>query len=109
MILTPLQNSTRLRATHDTSQPYIALYNIGAKMYGGEVWTAQETTAYNRQGDQWMKVESVDGVSTSGWVAIVHNGVAICKEVIEAPVSNAKPVSMTLRFDDGSIREYSVG
>lgn len=112
MLITPLQNATRLRSTHDTSLPYISLHNIDAKIYGGEVWTAPVTTALNRQGDQWLKVESINGVPLSGWVAITHNGVAICAEIKDTPdvpVSTAKPVSMTLRFDDGTSREYSVG
>ena len=96
MIITPIQNATRLRPDHNTAQPYIGLFNIDAKIYGGEVWTAPVTTAYNRQGDQWLKVESINGVTMSGWVAITHNGVAICKEVTETPVSNFNPKNLTL-------------
>lgn len=108
MILTPLQNQTRIRPDHNTAQPYTALVNIGSKIYGGEIWTAPATTAYNRQGDQWLKVETIDGANVTGWVAIVHNGNAICKEVIDTPAVEGKPVSMTLYFADGTKREYSV-
>lgn len=102
MIITPLQNATRLRVNHDTAQPYIGLYNIGTKIYGGEVWVAPETTSLNRTGDQWLKVESIDGVNVSGWMAITHNGVAISKEVKETPdvlpveVKPFNPQNMTL-------------
>jgi len=108
MYLTPLQNSTRLRETHDTTRQYLALINIGARIYGGEVWTCPETTAYNKIGDQWMRVEAIDDKPFSGWVAITHNGVQICKEITTAPPSSAKPVSMTLYFEDGTKKEYAV-
>jgi hypothetical protein len=105
MIITPLQNATRLRSTHDTSLPYLSLHDIGAKIYGGEVWTAPATTAYNRQGDQWLKVESINGVPTSGWVAITHNGGAICKELVDTPTV-FEPVTATLYDVNGTARHY---
>jgi len=105
MIITPLQNATRLRPDHNTAQPYIALYNMDSKIYGGEIWTAPVTTSLNRAGDQWLKVESINGVPTSGWVAITHNGIAICKELVDAPTV-FEPVTATLYDVDGTARHY---
>jgi hypothetical protein len=108
MIITPVDPDTRLRSESSTAGAILGKYQPGAKVYGGEIFTVSVIKAGNPKiGDQWMKVESINGVPISGWMAIIHDGNTICREVAQpAPPTVFEPVTATLYDVDGTARHY---
>jgi hypothetical protein len=91
--ITPLKNDTRLRDIHSTNGQVISSYNIGDIILGDDVWTAEvdATDGSNiKAGDKWLLAKNINGVPAAGWMAIIHNGIAICK-IVETPPSPVVP------------------
>jgi hypothetical protein len=93
--ITPLENETRLRDIHNTNGRVINSYNIGAVVLGDDIWTAEINTtdgSNTKAGDKWLLVKSVNGIHAPGWMAIIHNGIAVCRIVETATPPVVTPV-----------------
>jgi hypothetical protein len=90
--ITPLANDTRLRNMHSTKGDVISLHDIGAVVLGDEIWMAKVTAtdgSNTKAGDKWLLVNNINGTPVTGWMAIIHNGAAICK-VVETTITPLK-------------------
>lgn len=104
--MTPINSGTRLRPDHNVFGVAITSYNPPALIGGNELWEAQLDGSEVKKGDKWLKVTHVNGlpVAKSGWMALVHKGVAICKdfkEVVDAPpppvISSIAPMRLEVK------------
>ena len=111
---TAIADGTRLRTDHNTSVSYTASYPRGTKFHGDNLWVCPADVrdvsgnVIQKQGDTWLQVTDVGGVTKSGWVAISHLGNAICTIVDNQPTqppAEKKVVKAVLSFDDGSTQE----
>jgi hypothetical protein len=90
--ITPLANDTRLRNMHSTKGDVISLHDVGAVVLGDEIWLAKVTAtdgSNTRAGDKWLLVNNINGTQVTGWMAIIHNGAAICK-IMETTITPLK-------------------
>jgi hypothetical protein len=98
---TAIGSGTRLRYNHNTSSATANSYPAGTVFSGNELFTATEQLSnaggvYQRVGDQWLKVEKVNGkvpVTSTGaaitspvWVAIINMTTPICTLVDNGPI-----------------------
>ncbi len=82
--ITPLKNETRLRDIHSTLGAVINSYNAGTILLGEDIWTAEadaQDGSNTKAGDMWLLIKSINGVPASGWMAIIHNGIPICRVI----------------------------
>lgn len=113
-----LFDATRLRADHNTLQPYLSSHPKGTKFHGDTLFVATQEL-FNADGvkvqyigDEWLKVTDVNGTAKSGWVAIIHKGAAVCSLVDSQPEPTEKKVTdINIKLAAGSIvtTKYSDG
>jgi len=95
MKLQPIDPQTRIRADHNTAGEIKDYADTSEVITGTEVFTAPVDFTYNGtviqfKGDRWLKVEYVNDTPASGWIAITHKGLQICREIPET-----EPVPVT--------------
>lgn len=84
--MTPISNGTRLRKDHNTFSAVITSYDPPAFIQGSELWIAPADGNEVKANDKWLKVTHVNGDAVSaGWMAYIHKGVPICKNLMEQP------------------------
>lgn len=101
MKVQPLQNGTRVRDGHNTYGTIKVLAGLADTLMGTEVFTADVDIkdamgkVIQKAGDRWLKVEFLNGIPASGWVAITHMGESICTEVQESAVEPDPWIKLT--------------
>jgi len=81
--MTTISNGTRIRSDHTTYASQLASVAANVVVKGDEVWTATADGPEVKAGDKWLHCTH-NGVV--GWMAYIHKGVQICKELIEITV-----------------------
>lgn len=113
--MTPISNGTRLRKDHNTFSAVITSYDPPAFIQGSELWIAPADGNEVKANDKWLKVTHVNGEAVSaGWMAYIHKGVPICKNLMEQPQPPQPPppeppkfpLSFTLVYPSGAKAEY---
>lgn len=111
--MTPIINGTRLRTDHNVFSSVVQQYNRGQVIVGDELWEAPADDNEVKKGDKWLKVKSVDGVNvtTRGWMAYIHKGVAVSNNFEEIPDPDPDPTpvfpeSFILTDPNGARAEY---
>lgn len=106
--MTTIYNGTRIRDDHNTYGNVLASVNANITVTGTEVWVATSDGAEVRVNDKWLRV-TYNGVA--GWMAYVHKGYPICKNLVEisdAPVLNKDfPEYFTLESPTGERKRYN--
>ena len=114
--MTPINNGTRLRFEHNVFASVITSFNAKELLEGVELWEAPADGVEVKKGDKWLKVLKHKGaiLTTAGWTAIIHKGVAVCnnfKEIIAPPPVdppvNAFPDYFDLTDPSGETARYS--
>ena len=81
---------TRIRQDHNTFAAVLTTVNANVTVTGTEKWTAPADGVEVKAGDIWVKV-SYNGVT--GWMAYIHKGQPICKNLVEAtPPPSTSPI-----------------
>ncbi len=78
--MTTLSNGTRIRSDHTTFAPQITTVAANVTVRGDEKWVAPANFEEVKAGDIWIRVTY--GMFT-GWMAYIHKGVPICKDLQE--------------------------
>jgi hypothetical protein len=78
--MTTIYSGTKIRQDHNTSAAILTSVNANVTVSGSEKWTAPADGYEVKAGDVWVKV-SYNGVT--GWMAYIHKGQAICKNLVE--------------------------
>lgn len=86
--MTTISSNTRIRQDHNTSAAVLTSVNANVTVTGTEKWTAPADGVEVKAGDVWVKV-SYNGVT--GWMAYIHKGQQICKNLVEATPPPAPP------------------
>ena len=87
--MTTISTGTRIRADHSTFSLAIGSVGANVTVTGDEVWTAPADGAEVKAGDKWLHITGV----TPGWMAYIHKGVAICKNLVEVTPPVEPPVT----------------
>src|SRR5690242_14987486 len=90
MKIKPLESQTRVRSDHNTAGGVVGYVQPLDSVVGEEVFTAQNNFTFNGKviqipGDKWLKVTFINGLPSSGWVAIINQGITICTIVPDDP------------------------
>ena len=113
MILQPLDTDTRIRGDHNTAGTILDYVNPVDRITGIEIFTAPVDFTYEGKviqfaGDRWLKVEYVNSVPASGWIAITHKADSICREIPQSePVPDNFPHTFRLtNLQTGEYKDY---
>jgi len=91
--MTTIYTGTKIREDHNTSAAILTSVNANVTVSGPERWVAPADGYEVKVGDVWIKV-SYNGVT--GWMAYIHKGQAICKNMTVTetppPVDPSAPV-----------------
>lgn len=88
--ITTISSNTRIRQDHNTSAAVLTSVNANVTVAGTEKWAAPADGVEVKAGDVWVKV-SYNGVT--GWMAYIHKGQPICKNLVETtPPVDPAPV-----------------
>ena len=105
--MTTINNGTRIRSDHNVYAGVLTSVNANVTVTGSELWEAPADGQEVKKGDKWVKV--THGGFT-GWMAYVHKGISICRDLVivpDAPAEVKFPTSFTLiNNDDGSKAVY---
>lgn len=106
--MTTLYNGTRIRTDHTTFADVLTSVNANVTVTGDDLWTAPADGNEVKSGDKWVHV-SYNGVT--GWMAYIHKGQAICKDltIVTNPVPDPTPTfpeSFELVDKNGNRAEY---
>lgn len=89
--MTTLGSGTRIRKDHTTFADVVDTKAINVTVTGDKLWTAPADGSEVKQGDKWLHVVQQSGLN--GWMALIHKGVAYCKDFKEIAVEPPPPVS----------------
>lgn len=88
--MTTISSNTRIRQDHNTSAAILTSVNANVTVTGTEKWTALTDGYEVKAGDIWVKVTYNN---VTGWMAYIHKGQPICKNLVEAtPPSSTSPI-----------------
>ncbi len=107
--MTTIYNGTKIRqeqSTHNpitkTPTPELARVPAGVVVSGNEKWTALTDGYEVKAGDVWVRV-TYNGVT--GWMAYIHKGQPICKDLVEVGTPPEDP-PVTVEFPQSVVWEY---
>ena len=113
MLFKPLESGTRIRDAHNTYGVIKYIVGPDDQIVGTEVFTATEqivdpktNIAVQMVGDKWLAVESVNGKSVTGWIAITHLGNEISVEVPDVPIPPAESPEPWVKLTYSNGKEY---
>ncbi len=93
--MTTIYSGTKIREDHSTHNPItktptpeLTRVNAGVLVVGSEKWTALVDGYEVKAGDVWLKV-TYNGVT--GWMAYIHKGQAICRDLVETTTPPVEP------------------
>lgn len=104
--MTTISSGTRVRTDHNTFAAQVASVGANVVVHGDEVWTAPADGNEVKAGDKWLHVTDAGMV---GWMAYIHKGVPICKNLVEVTTPPPLPPPAVETFPAYFILEAPTG
>ena len=106
--MTTISSGTRIRTDHNTFAALVTSVGAGVVVRGDEVWTALSDGSEVKAGDKWLHVTEAGRV---GWMAYIHKGNPICRDLIEigTPPNPPSSTTYTVTLEDDVTHEIYKG
>lgn len=91
---TVINSGTRLRKDHSTFAEVVTSFAANTRLSGTQLWVAPADGNEVKAGDKWIYVTHANGgaVAVQGWTAVIHKGIAYCRDLVEPSDPPTEPV-----------------